>query len=86
MAWALDLDPTLPQQSQMPAPVLTGNTLSLTFSAARPGLTYLVETSTALTNWTTTGITLSPPGPDGRTTATVPLNAPRRFLRITVED
>ncbi|HWB03097.1 MAG TPA: leucine-rich repeat domain-containing protein [Verrucomicrobiales bacterium] len=86
MAWALDLDPTLPQESQMPAPVLTGNTLSLTFSATRPGLTYLVETSTALTNWTTTGITLSPPGPDGRTTATVPLNAPRRFLRITVED
>ena len=85
LTWALNLDPTRPQQSQMPAPVLTANTLSLTFSATRPGLIYRAETSTDLTQWTTAGVTQSAPGPDGRSTATIPLDAPRRFLRLTVE-
>jgi hypothetical protein len=85
LAWALDLDPTRPQCSQMPSPVLGGYSLILTFYAARPGLTYRVETSTDMTHWTTTDVSQYAPGPDGRGTAVVNLQAPRRFLRLTVE-
>lgn len=84
LGWALNLDPTVPQRAQLPSPVLSGNNLQLSFYAGRAGLTYRAETSTDLTNWTTTGVTLSAPGPDGRRTASVPLGAPGRFLRIVV--
>ena len=84
MAFALDLDPTIPQRRQLPVPVLAGNTLSLSFPANKPGLTYRAETSTNLTRWTSTGVTQSAPGPDGRSTASVPLDAPSRFLRLVV--
>ena len=84
LAYALDLDPTVPQRSQVPMPVLAGNTLSLSFPANKPGITCRAETSTDLTQWTTTGVTQSAPGPNGRRTASVPLDAPSRFLRLVV--
>ena len=54
------------------------------FHATTPGLAYRAETSTDLTHWTTAGVTQSAPGPDGRRTASVPLDALSRFLRLTV--
>ena len=86
MAYALDLDPRLNLRSSLPVPVLNGNTLSLSFHATSPGVTYRVETSTDLQTWITTGVTQSPPGPDQRSTATVPRDGPSRFLRLAVED
>ncbi len=86
MAYALDLDPSLNLQASLPVPILDGNTLSLTFHATSPGITYKVETSTDLQTWKIKGVTQSAPGPDGRSTATVSLDAPRRFLRLVVED
>ncbi len=86
MAYALDLDPNLNLQASLPVPVKDGNTLSLSFHATSPGITYRAETSADLTNWTTTGVTQSAPGPNGQSTATVPLDSPRRFLRLVVED
>lgn len=86
MAYALNLDPRLNLQDRLPAPVLDADTLSLNFHASSPGITYRVETSTDLADWTTTGITQSAPGADGRTTASVPRDAPQRFLRLVVQD
>ena len=57
MAYALDLDPRRNLRSRLPVPILTDDSLSLTFHAARPGLTYTVQTSTDLRNWTTEGVT-----------------------------
>jgi hypothetical protein len=45
-----------------------------------------VETSVDLTNWSATGVTQSAPGFDGRTSASIPLEAPHRFLRLAVEE
>ena len=86
MAYALDLDPGINLQGSLPVPVRIGNTLSLSFHATSPGITYKVETSTDLHEWKLKGVTQSAPGPDGRSTATVSLDSPRRFLRLTVED
>ena len=84
MAYALDLDPLLNVQGGLPEPVLGMDALNLTFHATSPGITYSVETSTDLQNWTTEGVTQSAPGPDHRSTATVPRDAPNRFLRLVV--
>ena len=86
MACALNLDPNINLQASLPVPVRNGSTLSLSFHATTPGITYKVETSTDLTTWTTTGVTQTAPGPDHRSTATVSLDSPRRFLRLVVED
>ncbi len=86
MAYALNLNPHQNLQASLPVPVLSESTLSLNFHATAPGVIYRAETSTDLTNWTTAGITQSAPGPDGRSTAAITFDAPRRFLRLTVED
>jgi hypothetical protein len=86
MAYALNLDPRLNLQSSLPAPVLSADTLSLSFHATSPGITYKVETSTDLQHWTSQGVTQSAPGQDRRSTASVPRDSASRFLRLVVED
>ena len=86
MAYALDLDPRLNLRGSLPEPVLDGNSLSLSFHATSPGITYRVETSTDLTHWTTNGVTQSVPGADDRSTASVLRDSPTRFLRLVVGD
>ena len=69
----------------MPAPVLGAATLSIRFYAATPGLTYRVETSGNLTQWTTTGVTLSALDAENMRTASVARDAAGRFLRLVVQ-
>jgi hypothetical protein len=83
MAFALNLDPRLHLQSSLPAPVLDGDTLNMSFHAASPGITYSVETSIDLKNWGTTGVTMS--GPDNQRTASVLMDLHHRFLRLVVQ-
>jgi hypothetical protein len=70
----------------MPIPVVNGSSLSLSFHAAAPGITYTVETSTDLQNWTTDGVNWSELAEDGHRTASVERNGPRRFLRLVVSE
>ena len=86
MAYALNLDPRINLSASLPAPVLHPDRLSLTFHAASAGITYEVETSTGLDQWTTEGVTLSAIGADQRRTASVPRSGPGRFLRLKVAD
>ena len=86
MAYALNLDPRLNLSASLPAPVVGPDTLSLTFHAAAAGITYEVETSTGLDQWTTEGVTLSSIGADQRRTASVARSGPGRFLRLKVAD
>ncbi len=86
IAYALDLDPRLNLQDSLPVAELGADSLSLSFHATSPGLTYLAETSTDLKHWTTSGVTQTAPGPDHRSTARVIRDAPLRFLRLRVED
>lgn len=84
MAYALNLDPRLNLGASLPVPVLHPDRLSLTFHAAAAGITYQVETSTGLDEWTTGGVTLSPLGVDQRRTVSVPRSGPARYLRLKV--
>jgi len=84
MAYALNLDPRLNLTGSLPQATLQGDTLSLTFYAASPGLNYRVEASADLSQWSTNGVTQSAPTPDGQSTATVPRSSPYRFLRLAV--
>jgi hypothetical protein len=84
LAYALNLDPKLKLSASMPRPVVTGNQLSLAFYAGSAGVTYAVETSTDLINWSTTGVSLSAQDAGKFRIAAVPLVGPRRFLRLVV--
>ncbi len=91
LEYALGGDPM--NAASAPAAALThhGTTLSLSYLRARPDLDYTVETSTTLApgSWTTTGVVQDTTTPVGlQATATVPMGpeAPRRFLRLRVNE
>jgi hypothetical protein len=84
MAYALDLDPRLNLASSLPRTTLQANTMGLTFHATRPGLTYRVEASSDLAQWSAVGVTQSAPGADGLSTATIPRSGSNRFMRLAV--
>ena len=87
--YALDLNPngsggaftgTPPTSVQSPAQ------LSYTYRRVRNDVTYTVETSPTLTGgtWTSVGVTQGTPGPDGTTTASIPITPGSGFLRLSV--
>ena len=85
MAYALNLDPKQSLGGSMPKPVIAGNQMSLTFYAGTTGVTYAVQTSTDLKNWTTTGVALSALDANNRCTATVTRTGnTNRFMRLVV--
>ena len=85
MAYALSLDPRQNLKGLLPAPVLGEGSLSISFYAGTPGMTYQVETSRDLTQWTTTGVTLSALDAENQRTASVPRDAAAQFLRLVVQ-
>jgi len=84
MAYALNLDPNENLTGSMPRAVMSSGTLSISYYAASPGITYTAETSVDLKSWTAEGVTLS--GTDENRTASVSRDSPRRFLRLSVEE
>lgn len=87
MAYALDLDPGDNLAGSMPQPVVVGDAMRLTFRGDTPGISYMVEHSTSLDGaWSTSGVSLSAPGPDGTRTASVDMNGSAGFLRLTVSE
>ena len=84
MAYALNLDPNLNLSGSVPKPVIAANQMSLTFYGGNADVTYAVETSTDLQNWSTDGVTVSVPDGDNVRTATVNKTGPRRYLRLGV--
>ena len=86
MAYALDLNPNLNLGGSLPMAKGGDGALSITFYGASLGITYTVETSSNLKDWTTQGVTLSGTDMAGYRTASVDLDLPRCFLRLTVND
>jgi hypothetical protein len=84
MAYALALDPNQNLSGSMPRPVFAGNQMSLTFHAAGAGVTYAVESSPDLRNWSTAEVLMLPPDANGFRTATVDMTAPCLFMRLVV--
>ena len=83
MAYALNLDPNKNLAASMPAPVLSGNQLGMTFYAASKGVRYTVQSSSDLKTWTTQNVKLSAPG-NNLLTAAIALGGPHRFMRLAV--
>lgn len=88
LAYALGLDPALNLASSMPVPSLSGGQLSINFTGNRKGVTYTVQTSTDLVEWTTSGVSLADPDSSGLRTASITLGTGEsaRFLRLVVEE
>jgi hypothetical protein len=59
LAYALGLDPRNNLSGSLPKPIIASGQIHLDFFAATPGVTYRVESSTNLNNWTTQGVTTS---------------------------
>jgi len=84
MAYALNLDPAQNLRGSMPSPVIAGNQMSLTYYAGSAGVTYAVQTSTDLSNWSTAGVTTSGLDANNCRTATATMNGPCRYMRLVV--
>ncbi len=86
--YALGLDPNVPFTGTLPAGVLSGNTLTLTYTKAlaATNVDYIVEWSTDLVNWTATGVTeqiISTTPTTQQTVASIPASpASRQFVRL----
>ncbi len=55
-----------------------------TYRRIRPEVTYVVEASYDLINWSPVGVNQGTPLPDGTTTASIPFSGPPRFLQLKV--
>jgi len=87
LEYALGLNPKIAESTGQPQVSTSAGNLTLRYAKARSDITYTVQTSTDLTvsaMWTTTGVTQGTPDSNGYVTASVPLTAPRRFLRLQV--
>lgn len=84
MAYALALDPRRQLGSSMPRAQIIGQQMRMRFLAGRQDLTYVVEASADLQQWTSDGVSLSAPDADGYRTASLPLDSPQRFMRLAV--
>ncbi|HLP75553.1 MAG TPA: leucine-rich repeat domain-containing protein, partial [Candidatus Paceibacterota bacterium] len=86
MAYALNLNPRGNLASSMPQPGLSGGYLTITYYAAKAGITYRVETSGDLKTWTTQGVSISPQNANGYRTASVPATDAGRYIRLAVSE
>ena len=84
VAYALNLNPFLNLAGSLPEPVQTPGQLSFTFYGKSAGVTYTMETSTDLVNWTKNGISLAGPDANGFFTATIPNTPPSGFLHLKI--
>ena len=84
MDYALNLNPLQNQSANMPQPVISGSQMSLTYFAGSPEVTYTVQSSTDLQNWSTSGVTVTGPDANNNCTATIPVTGSNCFLRLQV--
>jgi hypothetical protein len=84
MAYALNLDPKQNLSRNIPRPVCVANQMGLTYYAGSDGVSYTVETSDDLQDWTPAGVSLSAPDANNFRTATVNMNGGKRFMRLVV--
>ena len=90
LEYALDLNPNGSGggsfTGSLPSSSATPTLLQLTYRRVRNDVTYVVETSPSLIGgtWTSVGVTQGTPGPDGTTTASIPVTPGSAFLRLSV--
>lgn len=85
MEYALDLSPTDDNSTSMPQLTINGGNAEISYFANAEGINYLVEKSTDLTNWSSTGVTLSALDSDSIQTASISTDEDAAFLKLTVQ-
>lgn len=86
MAYALNLDPALNLSGSMPQVVITSGEMSLTFYSGAQGVTYSVQVSPDLVQWSSVGVTISAPDANQIKTATCDRSGSKRFMRLVVRN
>jgi len=84
MDYALNLNPTQNESAAQPMATISGTAMSMQYYASSPGVTYTVETSADLVNWSSTGVIVSGPNANGIDTASVPMTGNAMFMRLRV--
>ena len=84
MAYALALDPNRNLSASLPRPMVSGGGLAMDFYSGTAGITYQVQTSGNLKDWTSEGIILSGPDAGGIRHASYSTAGGSRFMRLAV--
>ena len=84
IAYALNGNPLQIGKHLAPQLSMGSNTMELQFYGASAGVTYQVECSTNLIDWTTDGVTITDPDANGMSTATVDAQSQKKFVRLNV--
>jgi hypothetical protein len=84
LAYALNLDPQRNLCGSMPQPAIIAGRLSLRFYAGSADVTYAVESSIDMLEWSGSGVAVSGPDANKVRTATVLASAPKRFMRLVI--
>ncbi|HTB63888.1 MAG TPA: leucine-rich repeat protein [Opitutales bacterium] len=83
LKYAFNLQPFVNEQSSLPQPTASGGNLTLTFPTPQSDLTYTVEASPDLINWSTTGVMVQTNGT--QETASYPISpSTSTFLHVVV--
>jgi kumamolisin len=82
LKYAFGLNPFVDGHPYLPQPTSANNQIVLSFTALQSDITYTVEASTDLVNWSTAGVTVQTSG--NQVTASYPLGTQPVFLRIVV--
>jgi uncharacterized delta-60 repeat protein len=84
LEYAFGLHPRVSDRSGMPSANILGSVLAMTYAKVRPELSYLVEASTDLTDWSSAGVNQ---GSGSSPTAWTPVASSRNlFLRLRVTE
>jgi hypothetical protein len=86
LAYAFNLDPKKNLSGSLPTAVFTNDKLTLDFYAIATGIDYSAEYSIELGKWSSETVILSEIDPDGYRTASIPIEGPRRFLRLNAKE
>ncbi|HWB02374.1 MAG TPA: immunoglobulin domain-containing protein [Verrucomicrobiales bacterium] len=87
MEYALDLNPMAATASGLPVMGATQTHLTLTYRRFRANVTYTVQASPDTSSapaWSATGVDQGVPSANGTTTASIPIDDARQFLRLRV--
>lgn len=84
MAYALNLDPARNPRGRLPEVELLEDEMKLRFYAGAAGVTYKVEASEDLVNWSIEGVLMSGMDAGQHRTATTALSGSQRFLRVVM--
>lgn len=84
MAYALNLNPNQNLSGSVPRPVMTADQMSLSFYSGAAGVAYVVECSSDMAFWSTSGVTISAPDENQIRTAAVSRSGSSCFMRLVV--